>query len=269
MLSDEATQILDAARRVLAGEPAGLAPAGLSERIIETPWVASHFKGGERVLDIGFTMSSLDYLGLLLELRRTRRVSIDAVDIVKPERVARRYPEEWLDEVLATPITIGDVRTLDLPRDAFDVVTCISTIEHIGFDEATYNDPATAFARSATPDGVKLHRDPHVNRDVLAKFRSVLRPGGLALISVPMGKGGPALLKDSLGLYCAQFEYEHASWREITGAEGFEIVEQRFARLDADGRWHDAAGPAELVERSSALQPHAAGCALAALRKRP
>jgi SAM-dependent methyltransferase len=268
MLSDDATEILDAARRVLAGQPAGAPPPGLSERIIETPWVASYFKGGERVLDIGFTMSSLDYLGLLLELRRDHRVTVEAADIVKPERVARRYPEAWLADVLATPITIGDVRTLALPEGRYDVVTCISTIEHIGFDAATYDDPKTAFARSATPEGVVLHRDAHVNRDVLAQFHRALRPGGLALISVPMGKGGPALLKDSLDLYCAQWEYEAASWREITGADGFELVEQRFVRLDPDRVWRDVAGPAELTGQSSELQPHAAGCALAALRRR-
>src|SRR5450759_3446274 len=104
-MNDEALQILKAAKRVLAGEPPPPRPAGFSERIIETPWVASHIKGGERVLDIGFTISSLDYLGLLLELRRAHRVTIEAVDIVKPERVQRRYPANWLDEVLATPIT--------------------------------------------------------------------------------------------------------------------------------------------------------------------
>jgi hypothetical protein len=267
MLSDEATQILDAAKRVLAGQPAGAVPPGLSERIIETPWVASHFKGGERLLDIGFTMSSLDYLGLLLELRHAHRVSIDAVDIVKPERVARRYPEAWRAEVLETPITIGDVRTLALPAAHYDIVTCISTIEHIGFDEATYNDPKTAFARTTTPEGVKLHRDPHVNRDVVGKFRHTLRRGGLALISVPMGKGGPALLKDSLDLYCAQWEYEVDSWSELTRAPGFDVVEQRFVRFDPDRIWREVAGPGELVSQSSALQPHAAGCALVALRR--
>jgi SAM-dependent methyltransferase len=264
MLSVEATEILDAAKRVLAGEPAVPHSAGLSERIVETPWVASHFKGGERVLDIGFTMSSLDYLGLLLELVRTRGVTIDAIDIVRPERVQRRYPAEWLAEVLATPITIGDVRTLELAA-TYDIVTCISTIEHIGFDEATHEDPVTAFARSSTAEGVKLLRDPHVNRDVLAQFRRALKPGGLALISVPMGKGGPAILKDSLGLYCAQWEYEATSWREITEAAGFELVGQRFARLEA-GMWQTVAGPADLIGQSSAMKPHAAGCALAALR---
>lgn len=267
MLSAEATEILEAAKRVLAGQPSVPASPGLSERIVETPWVASHVKGGERVLDIGFTMSSLDYLGLLLELRRARGVTIEAIDIVRPERVQRRYPAEWLAEVLATSITIGDVRTLELPAARYDVVTCISTIEHIGFDEATHGDPVTAFARSSTAEGVTKLRDPDVNREVLGQFHRALRPGGLALISVPMGKGGPAVLKDSLGLYCAQWEYEAASWREITEAAGFELVEQRFSRLDADGTWHEVAGPADLLARSSEMQPHAAGCALAALRR--
>ncbi|CAN5672619.1 hypothetical protein BH11MYX1_BH11MYX1_00660 [soil metagenome] len=267
MLSAEATEILNAAKHVLAGQAPGAASPGLSERIIETPWVASHFKGGERVLDIGFTMSSLDYLGLLLELRRTHNVTIEAVDIVRPERVQRRYPTEWLAEVMATPITIGDVRTLEVPTGRYDVVTCISTIEHVGFDEATYEDPVTAFARSSTADGVRRLRDPGVNRDVLAQVHRALRPAGLALISVPMGKGGPAVLKDSLGLYCAQWEYEAASWLEIVGAAGFELVEQRFARLESDGLWHDVAGPHDLVAQSSEMKPHAAGCALVALRR--
>jgi len=267
-MSEEATQILAVAKSVLAGTDPLPLPPGLSERAIETPWVASHFRGGERVLDIGFTMSSLDYLGLLLELRKSRGVTIEAIDIVKPERVVRRYPADWVADVLAVPITIGDVRTLELPASRYDIATCISTIEHIGFDEATHADPATAFARSTTADGVKLHRDADVNAKVLAQLGRALRPGGVLLISVPMGKGGPALLRDSLGLYCAQWEYDAASWREIVEAPEFDIVEQQFYRCDADHVWRAVSAPEDLVEQSSALQPHAAGCALAALRRR-
>jgi SAM-dependent methyltransferase len=259
---------LAAAIRVLNGEPRPTFGPGLSERAIETPWVASHFKGGERVLDVGFTMSSLDYLGLLLELRRAHGVTIEAVDIVTPDRVRRRYPQEWVEEVMAVPITIGDLRTQALPTGRYDVATIISTIEHIGFDEATHADPVTAFARSTTPEGVRLHRDANVNRDVLARLGSALRPGGLLLVSVPMGRGGPTLLKDSLDLYCAQWEYEAASWREIVEAPEFDVVEQEFFRLEADGTWKAVKGPADLGEQSSSLKPFAAGVALAALRRR-
>src|ERR1041385_2323588 len=103
MLTDEPSQILAAARRVLAGEPRPSLGPGYSERVVETPWVASHFKGGEKVIDVGFTMSSLDYLGLLLELTEHHRVTIEAVDIVKPERVARRYPAAWLLKGVVRP----------------------------------------------------------------------------------------------------------------------------------------------------------------------
>jgi hypothetical protein len=267
MLATDVQQILDAALGVLSGKPVPAFGAGFSERCIETPWVAGFFRGGERVLDIGFTMSSLDYLGLLLELRRTKGVTLEAIDIVKPERVQRRYPPEWLDEVLAVPVTIGDLRTQAVPDGRYDIATCISTIEHIGFDEATYDDPATAFARSASPEGVKLARDVDVDRAVLAKLAAALRPGGVALVSVPMGKGGPALLRDSLGLYCAQWEYDEESWQQLVTAPGFEVIDQRFGRLEADGTWRYVSGPGDLKQQSSALRPHAAGCALVALRR--
>jgi hypothetical protein len=268
MLSEEAETILNGALQVLNGGSQPSFGPGLSERALETPWVASHFRGGERLLDVGFTMSSLDYLGLLLELKRSKGVTIEAVDIVRPERVVGRYPAPWRDEVRSVPITIGDLRTLELPAGHYDVATCISTIEHIGFDEATHNDPATAFARSNTAEGVRLHRDATVNRDVLGKLGGALRPGGLLLVSVPMGRGGPALLKDSLGLYCAQWEYDAASWREITADPRFELVEERFGRLEPDGRWRLVDGPADLAGCSSSLKPHAEGVAMAALRWR-
>lgn len=267
MLSEETQEILTAASHVLEGRTPQPFRAGLSERALETPWVASYFKGGERVIDVGFTMSSLDYLGLLLALRRTRGVTIDAVDIVKPERVSRRYPAEWLDEVMAVNVTIGDVRTLALPQATYDVATCISTIEHIGFDEATHADPKTAFARSTTPEGVRLHRDSDVNRAVIGQLGKALKPGGVLLVSVPMGRGGPVLLQDSLGLYCAQWEYEARSWQEIVHAPGFQLIEQRFGRFDADKMWRWVESPNDLAEASSYLKPHAAGVALAALRR--
>jgi SAM-dependent methyltransferase len=267
MIGEEAQEVLRAALNVLEGRTILPPRAGLSERALETPWVASYFNGGESVIDVGFTMSSLDYLGLLLELRRAYRVTLDAVDIVKPERVLGRYPLAWVDAVRAVPITIGDERTVELPAARYDIATCISTIEHIGFDEATHADPKTAFARSTTPEGVRLQRDLHVNRDVVAKLGGTLKPGGLLLISVPMGKGGPVLLQDSLGFYCAQWEYEAQSWREIAEAPGFRVDDQRFGKLDAEDRWRWVESPADLVMQSSSMKPHAAGVAMIALRK--
>ncbi|MEM9751213.1 MAG: hypothetical protein AAF869_09720 [Pseudomonadota bacterium] len=240
---------------------------GASERCIETLWAASHLQAGERILDIGFTMSSLDYLGVLLEARRRLGVVIEAADIIQPDKVLGRYPDAWAADILATPLTIGDVRTAPLPLGAYDLVTCISTIEHIGFDAPAREGQKGAFDRPEDEAAAPSERDPAATRDVMARFAALLRPGGRALISTPMGRGGPATVRDSLGLVARQWEYEAESWREIAEAPGFEPMEQRFFRRRDDGCWSEVTGPADLADRSSHQQPHAHGCALAVLKR--
>ena len=108
---------------------------------------------------------------------------------------------------------------------------------------------------------------PDVNKKVLAQFNKALKPGGYAIITTPMGKGGPTLLKDSLGLYTRQWEYENESWKDLTNQPGFEIVEENFYGLGDDGKWVMVGTPNDLRIKSSELQPHAHGCAMAVLKK--
>lgn len=85
-------------------------------------------------------------------------------------------------------------------------------------------------------------------------------------MTVPMGKGGATLLRDSLGLYTRQWEYDAASWNELISHEGFRLIEERFFCYQYDV-WSEVAGPNALIEQSSSLQPHAMGCAVVALEK--
>jgi SAM-dependent methyltransferase len=238
---------------------------GRSERCVEGPWAAYWLRDRTRILDIGYALSSLDYLGLLLELKR-RGVQLTGADIVRPERVATRYPAEWRAEVLSTPYIEGDIRTMDLPKAAFDAVTCISTIEHVGFD-APSDRTDTAFARWDSPEETPTTRDPNVTRDVMAAFARALAPGGIAVITVPMGKGGPCLIQDSLGLWTKQQEYDAQSWRDIIYAPGFEKIETRYFRHTPDKAWIEVDSPNDLSDVTADRKAHAAGVALAALRR--
>jgi SAM-dependent methyltransferase len=240
--------------------------AGKSERCVEVPWARGWIEGRGPILDIGFSLSDIDWLRVLLA--RGQATKITAVDIIAPARVANRYPEDIRARALATPIFMGDIRQADLPAASFDIVTCISTIEHIGFDAAGSTD-SSAFARWNSLEETPAARDPKVTGDVMAALARTLRPGGLALVTVPMGKGGAVPVKDSLGFYTRQFEYNAESWPQITGAKGFRLLEQRFFTLGPapEGGWSEAEGPQGLAHQTAWLTPHATGVALAALER--
>ena len=252
-----------AAPALAGGAPFG---HGRSERCVEGPWAAHWLRGRNEILDIGFSLSSLDYLALLLEMKR-RGARITGADIIRPERVAQRYPAEWRADVLATPYFEGDIRTLDLPEAAFDAVACISTIEHVGFDFAS-DRADTAFARWEKPGAVPEQRDLNASRDVMAALASALKDDGVAVVTAPMGRGGPCLIQDSLGLWTKQQEYDAISWRQISRAAGFDLLEERFFLNTPDGAWVEVASPADLTHVTSDGKPFAAGVAVAALRRK-
>lgn len=265
-ITEEHQSILAYSKQVLSGEkkldfsrPVG---KGYTERCIETPWVAHLVKDVKILLDIGFTFASPEYLGLLLELKDKYNVQISAVDIIEPQRVKTRYPSEWLNSVLEVKVMIGDIRSIDLPKDHFDAVTCISTIEHVGFDEPSKTLPNSAFERKYDASEVNYIRDHDTNRNVLDNLHKTLKPKGKLLISVPMGKGGAILTRDSLGFYCAQMEYNTESWNEIVGHKGYALEEQRFFRL-TDLGWVEVNSSIDLNMKSNGQ-----GCAVCSLIKK-
>ncbi len=230
------------------------------------PFAAKYLRDTKEILDVGFTFSSLDYLGLLLDLRGLG-ANIEAYDIVLPSRVAERYPESWRPQVMAMPFTQADIRTAALPKERFDACMCISTIEHIGFDEASVGDPRSAFKRGLTREDAPASRDANTDRRVMDQFAYALKPGGRAVITVPVGKGGAVLLQDSKGLFTSQWEFESESLARLKSHPAFSCIEERYFRETQQG-WVEVDGPRQLVDVSSAERRHAAGCGLLAFEKR-
>ena len=273
MITNECSIILENSLKVLNNESLNFNQMELKdlllERAMETPWVASKIRRmtNSNVLDVGFTFSSLDYMGMLLASIK-KGTLLTGIDIISPSRVKNRYPLEWYDDIINVPFIKGDIRTVALPINSYDAILCISTIEHIGFDEERSEDGLGSFNRHSNPDYVQMKRDPELNNIVLNRFSEALNDNGKLLISVPMGKGGPVLLQDSLGLYCAQWEYEEASWNEIITHKSFELIEDFYFKLDENSGWQEVTSPKELVSQSSYLKESAAGCGLAMLQKK-
>lgn len=151
-------------REIFAGDgrlPAGLG-AGFDERVVEYGWLFSRGLRG-RVLDAGSVLNHRHVLERLLP-------AIDDLTIVT------LAPEPTAFTGMGVSYLYDDLRRLPLRDGWFDEVVCLSTLEHVGMDNAVYG--------SAAPRS----EDPRAEAAAaLRELLRVVRPGGRLHLSVPFG----------------------------------------------------------------------------------
>jgi SAM-dependent methyltransferase len=139
---------------------------GVDERVIEYPWIMSqlHDSGG-RLLDAGSALNH-EYL-LEHDLIRNRHTLLYTLS-----------PETYSLARDNVSYVYGDLRETVLRDNCFDVVTCVSTLEHVGMDNTLLYIKQERFH--------ECDLDAHLA--AVKEIRRVLKPGGIALITVPFGK---------------------------------------------------------------------------------
>ena len=215
---------IDAAvRRIGRGSESvlnGGSTAGMTERVVEIPWVLSRYRGERRVLDIGPAYA----LPLYIQgLRRLRIPELHGVDLSK-----RQIP--------GMAVTHADVRKMPFPDGWFDLILCVSTLEHIGRDNAHYQVVANADVEEG-------------DVTALTEMRRVLAPAGRILISVPFGK---------LDVQSWQKQYDLAAWEALLRRTGLRAIEREWFGYDTAG-WHRMEGPESLADHD--YQGHGAPAA--------
>jgi len=138
---------------------------GLDERCVEYPWLLAHLPpGAGRLLDAG---SALNHEFLLEhEALAARRVHI--VTLAPEPQCFWRRGVSYLFE---------DLRELPLPDATYDIVVCVSSLEHVDCDNSFYtrNMPAA-------------NEKPGAFEQAAKELGRVLKPGGLLLLTVPYGR---------------------------------------------------------------------------------
>jgi len=210
------------AERARQGRPRELlAPAWSDERAIEIPWVLSRYLGERRVLDVGTAFAERAYVEGLEQLGAPELVTVD----------------------LAQPATVvADVRDLPFEEGRFDLIHAVSTIEHVGRDNAVYD--------------VDAPREDEGDAAALRELRRVLARDGRLLVTVPTG------VRDDQGW---QLQRAPLEWIELFERSGFTVYEDELYVHD-DGGWRTATR-AE-AEGARYGEHHAGAVLLAELRRR-
>jgi SAM-dependent methyltransferase len=138
----------------------------LDERAVEFPWVLSRLaECGGRILDAGSTLNH----PYLLEQPTLKERELVICTLAPEEYTLRRANVSYL---------YGDLRKLIVRDGCMDAVACVSTLEHVGMDNTMLYTKDHSFQECNLTDHLVA----------VAELARVLRPGGVALITVPFGK---------------------------------------------------------------------------------
>ena len=175
------------------------------DREIEWSWVAARIpQGSGEAIDFGCGQSPL---GLVAAHAGFRVTAVDLGEVAWPYRHERL---KFLQ---------GDILELPLEEARFDLAINCSAIEHVGIA-----------GRYGVTEG-------HADGDLaaMARLRSLLRPGGLMLLTIPVGS-----------------DAVFAPWHRVYGPErlprllqGFTVESREFWLKDRENRWERSdEGPA-------------------------
>lgn len=200
----------------------------LCERCVEYPWIIARLaKLGGRLLDAGSTLNQQ----FLIERPEFNRFQSSIVTLA-PE------PEcHWSQGI---SYVFADLRDLPYKDHWFDVVTCVSTLEHVGMDNSQFKTC-----------GKDVERDGGSHLTAIDEMRRVLKPGGHLLLTVPFGCGSDlatslifneqmiAQVIDQFAGECVEasyFRYGVNGWQTATCDECRDALYEPWIMLPADQR---------------------------------
>lgn len=136
---------------------------GMNERVVEILIARLTCQPGRRVLDIGNSNATNAHLRMVKTLQGS--IDITGIDIVPANDVVRS---------IYARSKVGNIVKTDFHEGSFDLIWCISALEHFGMDNSIY-----------TKD---FALDKEMDMRALEEMMRILRTGGTLYISVPFGK---------------------------------------------------------------------------------
>lgn len=138
---------------------------GYDERCVEYPWLFANISPNlMTILDAGSTLNH----AFLLE-----HPSLES----KKLHILTLFPETNCFWHRGVSYLYDDLRRIPMISELYDAIVCISTLEHVGYDNSVYT-------------GDRAYQEHAENHYILAvqEMHRVLKPGGALFLTVPYGR---------------------------------------------------------------------------------
>ncbi len=201
-----------------------------AERVLEYPFVHENvpFNGGGKILDVGSGSTLLP-----LELA-SKGYQTWSIDLKKGYHHSINYNLTCVQ---------ADIRKTNFPDSFFDIVTAVSSIEHVGL-----------VGKKTCLEG---------DQDAVWEIFRILKHGGKFLITVPFGKDGVYAYKRH-DLFRV---YNYAHLKQLLS--GFEIEKSQFA-IQEEGNWRPSTlQEAEAVDSLSQSRWYSSKAVALVIGKKP
>ncbi len=140
----------------------------MDERIVEIPWVIKNLvnKRNYEIMDGGCT---LNFNYLIREIIRNNN-QLTFINI---------YPEKNIFKSKLVKYKKQDISDIKFKKNTFDAVTCLSVIEHIGFDNTIYD---------TNKEIKKIKSNKNLYKKAILELKRVLKPGKWLYLTFPFGE---------------------------------------------------------------------------------
>jgi SAM-dependent methyltransferase len=207
----------------------------MTERVVEILIARLTYRFGRRVLDVGHANAMNVHLRMLKSLPGP--VDVTGIDITAANNTVRS---------IYTHSVVENITKTSFPEKSFDLIWCISALEHFGMDNSIYTDQFTL--------------DKQMDLKALEEMLRILREGGTIYISVPYGK-----FEDHGWLK----NYDRNRWQKLLdGARATTHIDELYFRYSDQQGW-SVASPDELSDTgySDGQNNGASGLAVALIHK--
>jgi SAM-dependent methyltransferase len=203
---------------------------GLPERVVEIYLARLAYKPGDKVLDVAHANAMICHRKMIASLPEPRIIT--GIDIALPS---------YETKLLYENSYIGDITKTTFADNSYDLIWCISALEHFGMDNSGYTE--------------NFNREGDADMLAVKEMLRILKIGGNLLITVPYGKF------EDHGWFK---NYDEAHWRTLINLPTGKAVvkELYFGHTYGDG-W-SAVAPGELTNVGYFNQANSGSGALAA-----